>query len=195
VYAVPAALMAVWVLNVLGFAVLVVTFPIPDVRHPAIIWTAHVALGLWFVAAVRMLTLPGDLWGTTTPAYALASGAWFLGALAFVFHVFVAFELAHGWSHATAAGHVERASGFGMGLYVSYLFTLVWVADAAWLTGWSRSYERRPKWVRWAVHGFLAFVTFNATVVYAVTPMRWVWLGLFMVLVAVLVRRRTAEIS
>jgi hypothetical protein len=140
--------MAVWGVNVVGLVGLVVlaSFPIPDVRHPAILWTAHVALGVWFAAAVRMLTLSPRLWGTTAPAYALASGLWFLGAWAFLLHVVIAFTFGHGWSHAAAYEHVERASGFGEGLYVSYLFTLVWAADAAWLTMWSRSYEPTPRW-------------------------------------------------
>src|SRR5262245_4941150 len=45
-------------------------------------------------------------------------------------HIAVAFHLAHAWSQQAAFDHVERASGFGAGLYVNYLFAAVWVADA-----------------------------------------------------------------
>ena len=81
-------------------------------------------------------------------------------------HIAVAFHLAHAWSHEAALAHVEAASRFGAGLYVNYLFAAVWLADAVWMWVGFGSYLRRPGWVNRGVHGFLAFVVFNAAVVF-----------------------------
>ena len=55
----------------------------------------------------------------------------------------------------------------GGGLYFNYAFTVIWVADEFW---WWRSgldgYRGRPHWVTVAVHSFLGFMFFNATVVF-----------------------------
>jgi hypothetical protein len=92
-------------------------------------------------------------------------------------HIAAAFHVAHGWSHAAAYEHTERTAGVGEGIFVNYLVGLVWGADAVWFAGNPVSYARRPRWIGWAVHGLLAFVTFNATVVYGTGLARW--LGAF----------------
>jgi hypothetical protein len=99
----------------------------------------------------------------------------------FAVHAAAAFHLGHGWSHEAAVRHVE-ASGVGVGIWVNYLFALAWGIDAAWLAGWPGVYGRRPRWVGWALHGFLAFVTFSATVVYGDGAARWLGVGAFAVL-------------
>jgi hypothetical protein len=85
----------------------------------------------------------------------------------------------HHWSHADAVEHTEAVSGFGRGIYVSHLFTLVWTADV--LSWWLQSARRalRPSWIDWLLHGFMAFVIFNATVIYETGPIRWAGLTLF----------------
>lgn len=77
----------------------------------------------------------------------------------------------HGWSHAAAYRHTAEAGGFGAGVYVNYLFAAVWLADAAWMWAAPTAYRHRPRWVGVAVHGFLAFIVFNATVVFGTTPL------------------------
>ena len=122
--------------------------------------TARVAVALWALAAGLILT-------RRRPT---GRAAWACGAAAHLIHVGVAFDYAHGWSHGSAFRHVEAASGFGPGIYVSYLFTLAWAADAAWWLAWPARYDRRPSWLDRTVHGFVAFVVFNGTVVYETGP-------------------------
>jgi hypothetical protein len=74
-----------------------------------------------------------------------------------------AFEIHHDWSHAAAIQstleRTESTTGFrtGAGLYVNYLFTLVWVSDAVywWLAGVKR-YRDRPAWMMLTLHGILS---------------------------------------
>lgn len=81
-------------------------------------------------------------------------------------HIAVAYHVAHGWSQQAALEHVERASGFGEGLYVNYLFAAVWILDATWACVSFESYVCRPRWLNWSIHGFMAFIVFNAAVVF-----------------------------
>jgi hypothetical protein len=130
-------------------------------RHPAIAETAFTTFVLWWLAALLALSGRGSLLGAREARIASACG-WAVLLL----HLAVAFHLAHAWSHAAAVEHVERASGFGAGLYVNYLFAAVWFADAVWAWASFESYLRRPRWVSWSVHAFLTFVMFNAAVVF-----------------------------
>ena len=91
---------------------------------------------------------------------------WTLGWLAYLVHVALAFGLAFGWSHAAAVEHTRERSGVGEGIYASHLFTRVWTIDVCWLWLASASHTTRPKWITLTIHGFMAFMVFNGTVVY-----------------------------
>jgi hypothetical protein len=117
--------------------------------------TIYVSLAYWAVALALMLD--------RNPS---ARIAWALACCAYLVHVAMAFEWAHHWSHAAAFQHVKDASGFGEGIFVSYLFTLVWCGDALWWWIAPASRETRPRWVEWLLHGFMVFIIFNATVVF-----------------------------
>jgi hypothetical protein len=54
---------------------------------------------------------------------------------------------------------------------VNYLFAAVWLADVLWMWVAPNSYRHRPRWVGFAVHSFLAFIVFNAAVVFATDPL------------------------
>jgi hypothetical protein len=118
--------------------------------------SARVAVLFWALAAGFLLLR----WRQ------LARPAWTWGCVAFLAHVAIAFDRVHGWSHAAAVRHVEEVSGFGPGVFVSYAFTLLWVVDATWWEFAPRSYDRRPTGLDWGIHGCMAFVVFNGTVVY-----------------------------
>jgi hypothetical protein len=134
--------------------------PSPRADHPAVRHSALLAVLLWgFASALMLRKRP-------------AGAAWLCAWLVFVVHVAAAFHMAHGWSHDAAFRHTAATAGVGEGLYVNYLFVAVWGADAVWLATWPRSHAARPRWVGWAVHGFLAFIVFNATVVFGSTAAR-----------------------
>ena len=148
--------------------------PKPNLRHPAIIDSAYFAFALWAGAVLLQLQTTKGEWVAGSSAFRVARAAWVAGCAVFLVHLGLAFHLAHGWSHANAYEHVERSSGFGPGIFVSYFFTLVWVTDATvWLIAPAR-YSRRPMWLALALHGFMVFITINATVIYGHSPLRWV---------------------
>jgi hypothetical protein len=97
---------------------------------------------------------------------------WTAGCAAYLAHVWAVFEFFHGWSHAHALAHVlavtRQKTGLasGAGLWVNHAFTAVWLADTVWWSVSSATYVARPAWVSRLVHGFLAFVVFNATAVF-----------------------------
>ncbi len=114
----------------------------------------------WAAGSAALMLAPRSL-GTRV--------GWLAGWLVLCGHVLIAFSVAHGWSHAAAFDHAERMAGVGAGVYVNEVFLVVWGLDAAWLLVAPTRYAVRPRWVGRAVHGFLAFILANATVVYG-TP-------------------------
>jgi hypothetical protein len=152
--------------------------------------TIDLALLFYGLAVVLMLRLDVRGWRAATPTGRVARLCWSLGCLVYLVHVALAFEHYHGWSHEAALRHVESISGFGPGLFVSYLFTLAWVGDV--VCWWLRParYAGRPTWIGCSLHAFLAFVVFNGSVVYATGPIRWAGAALFAVLALCLWRRR-----
>jgi hypothetical protein len=141
--------------------------------------TARVAVLFWWLAAALLL-LEQRL---------LARWTWTLACAAYLGHVATAFDKVHGWSHAAAVRHVEAVSGFGPGLFVSYAFSLLWVADVAWWWIDRPGYDHRPAWLDRLVHGFMAFVVFNGTVVYESGFIRWAAAVLFVALGVLAIRR------
>src|SRR5262245_23715451 len=156
-----------------------VVLPYDDPRDVVTRQTARVAVLFWWLAAALLL-LEQRL---------LARWTWTLACAAYLGHVATAFDKVHGWSHAAAVRHVEAMSGFGSGLFVSYAFSVLWVADVAWWWVDRPGYDRRLVWLDWLVHLFMAVVVFNGTVVYESGFIRWAGAVLFVALGALTVRR------
>lgn len=132
-------------------------------------WTVQTARAAMVVYAVA-------LWfriGMRTREVAIARTAWTIGLIVFVVHVAVAFDVYHQWSHADAFERTHQQSGFGEGIFVSYLFTLVWAGDVFWWWIRPASYVGRSTWISTTVHWFLAFIAINGTIVFAGGPVRW----------------------
>jgi hypothetical protein len=135
--------------------------------------TVRLALLYYAAAAALMLLLRPDDWTAGTPRGALARSLWTLAALAFLVHVGMAFHYVHHWSHTEAVQHTAAVSGVGEGIYLSYLFTLLWIADVLFWWVCPGRYAGRSPWVDWTVHGFMVFMIFNGTVVFETGPIRW----------------------
>lgn len=135
-----------------------------DPAHPAIRGSAILVVLLW-------------PWGAMLPFGGrfthLLRWCHILGCLLCILHITVAFHLGHGWSHAAAYEHTQQAGGFGWGIYANYAFVLLWLADVLWSWVALGSYLKRPAWLTWLVIGFMGFIVFNAAVVFAHDPMRW----------------------
>jgi hypothetical protein len=160
-----------------------------DPGHDLTRGTVDLALLFYGAAAVLMLRLDAPGWRAQTRIGKVARRCWSLAWLVYLVHVALAFHFYHAWSHTEAVRHVERESGFGPGIFVSYLFTLAWTADAAWWALGPAGYAGRPAWIGWSLHAFLAFVIFNGSVVYASGPVRWAGITLFVILAVCLWRR------
>ncbi len=140
--------------------------------------TVRLALAFYAAAAGLMLRLRPAEWDGSGRG-GLARWCWTLAWAAYVIHVGTAFHYYHGWSHADAVRHTREVSGFGPGIYVSHLFTLLWSLDVAWWWLRPRAYAARPPWTGRALHAFMAFIIFNGTVVYEQGPIRWAGLAMF----------------
>jgi hypothetical protein len=141
--------------------------------------TVRLALLYYAAALTLMMRLRPPEWLARSGRGRLARRCWTLAWAAFVTHLGMAFHHYHHWSHADAVRHTRDVSGFGEGVYVSYLFALAWTADvAAWWVCpvW---YARRSPWIGRALYGFMLFVVFNATVVFETGFIRWAGVALF----------------
>jgi len=97
---------------------------------------------------------------------------WTLGAAAFLVHVVSSFHVFYDWSHTVAVAETARqvyeltGFEFGTGLYLNYVFTLIWVVDSAWWWRNATGYRRRSWRGVLFTHGFFLFMIFNATVIF-----------------------------
>lgn len=121
---------------------------------------------------------------------------WSLGCVLYVVHVVCAFAFAHDWSHQTAfdytAIETQRIAGVrrGEGIWVNYLFTVVWIADAIRLAIAHRRRLQTSRKVDWAVHVFFGFIVFNATVIFGPPIYRWASIVVMVVFAVMLTQRK-----
>ena len=112
-----------------------------------VVWLARAAVAL-YVAAYLYRSRARALWTS--------------GFAVYLVHVACAFQFVYGWSHESALRETARQTRelFGVdtasGLYLNYLFTLVWFVDCVL---WP-SYRGRA-----VARAFLAFMVVNASVV------------------------------
>jgi len=154
------------------------------------LWSIRISAAT-YVASLSLLLGPRN--ERFRKAYRIA---WTAGCILYLAHVCGAFQFFHAWSHLAAYRQTARQTRelFGMewggGLYFNYLFSLFWVADVLW--SWSNfdAYQNRPRWVGATIHSFLAFMFFNATIIFASGFTRWFGICATMEL-AILIWRRT----
>ena len=135
-------------------------------------WSARLAFLLYAVAVAA--------WLVRKPRAARL--AWTSGFLLYLAHVTAAFHFRHHWSHSAAYEETARQTAAlfgvhsGVGLYANYVFTAIWALDVIWMWWSPDTYRRRPRWIAVAIHGFIAFMFFNATVVFVTGSVRWLGL-------------------
>jgi hypothetical protein len=111
-----------------------------------------------------------------------------------VIHIAIAMGAVHGWSHAAAAASTAAQTDaiyglrWGGGMYVNYLFVLVWTVDASVAHARPRRWSTSPA-ARWSIRIFYAIVIANAAVVFARASMRVA--GLVLLVMLVLAWRKT----
>ena len=142
----------------------------------ASLWAIRVAM------VIMVAVLAAELRGAK-PTTRLIAWLWLLGALFALAHSVSALTTFHHGSQAAAlestAAQTEQLLGirFGAGLYINYLFVVVWLADAAFrLLGRSR-YAWLPSWYRPMVIGFLVFIAINGAIVFQSGWIRIIGIG------------------
>lgn len=152
-------------------------------------WTARAAvacyLARWLAAARQMTAVPS----------LVECMLWTSGCLLLCVHMLLAFHVVHDWSWDHALQHTaERTADvtglrWGGGLYINFAFAALWTADCVLLWSAYRRQTARRRSGTWTTHALLAFIVFNATVVFG--PAGWWWV-LAAFLLALLMARVSA---
>jgi len=144
--------------------------------------SAWLALTLW-VAAELARAIHRDREPNLAAWWLKAvGGAFFLGHVASAFHHF------YGWSHAAAFADTARQtrefSGWdsGAGLYLNYLFAMVWVAEVIRTRPRTDGNATRSGVITRAVRVFFLFMIFNGAFVFVRGNLRWFGLLLCVIL-------------
>jgi hypothetical protein len=142
-------------------------------------WTVRLSLAYWTIAVSTFL-LGGTAYQARLGGWPrFGRWCWSFAWASYLIHLAVAFHFYHHWSHHHALEHTREVSGSGEGIFVSHLFTIVWTLDVLWWWAAPGMYMRRPVWVGLLLHGFMAFIIFNGTVVYETGMIRWAGLAMF----------------
>lgn len=149
-------------------------------------WSVRLAVALYVAAIFTLMA------GRGRPSWdRRARWFWTAGLAVFLVHVGCAFHYFHGWSHAAAWRDTARQTAeltgwdWGGGLWFNYVFAALWACDVLWWwLGGLRDYRNRSAWIAWPIHAFLAFIAFNATVVFESGPLRWAGIAATVVLLA-----------
>ncbi len=144
--------------------------------------TIRLSLAWYAAALVSMLRLEQPGWNGQSAGGSIARWCWTWSVIAYLVHLAMAFHYFHDWSHAHAFEHTRQTSGFGEGIFLSYLFTLLWISDAMWWWLWPDGYAQRPSLVGYSLHVFMLFIVFNGMVVFASGAIRWAGLLMYVVL-------------
>jgi hypothetical protein len=148
-------------------------------------WTVWLAVAAYSVRVALSLAGKAD----DERGERVARWIWTTGCVLVWAHVACAFEFVHHWSHESAYSHTARETAgkigiaWGGGIFFNYLFMLLWAGDVLWWWRQPASYRRRPLLIAVALHAYLAFILFNATVVFKDGWVRYVGLGITLGLV------------
>jgi hypothetical protein len=151
--------------------------------------TIQLALAAYFVA----LALPKQS--------TFAKWLWTVGCMLTWLHIAAAMIYVHHGSHVQAVEQTARRTEalfgwrFGGGVYFNYVFAVLWTADAFWWWLAPQSYEHRPRWVAWTIHGYLLFIVINGAIVFASGPTRWLSLAALAIVAGILIRRYLSRAS
>jgi hypothetical protein len=175
-------MVASWLVLLAGVIALPYATQSPTLGDDLIRFTIRLALVYYVLAASLMLRLPAGDWRASAGRGRLARWCWTLAWAAYLVHLGMAFHHYHSWSHAAAVEHTRQVSGVGAGIYASHLFTLVWTMDVLFWWLQPARYATRSPWIDRMLHGFMAFIIFNGTIVYENGPIRWFGILMFSVL-------------
>jgi hypothetical protein len=129
-------------------------------------WTIRLALACLAGALAR-----GSGTQAQSRRWRLHRAVWTAGCVLAWLHVAAALHYFHGWSYAHAAAETSRRTAEAIGrswggeIWFNFAFIGLWAADAAWR--WLRpDWSERLAVPSAAIHVYLFFIAFNATVVF-----------------------------
>lgn len=122
-----------------------------------------------------LLFVAGE-WGKGSPSRATYPWTWRIHAAGvglLTLHILIGLGHVHGWDPGRAMADTARQTleiygvAVGAGVYVNFLFVLVWAIDTgSWRASPGRA-ELRPAALRWSLRAFYFLILFNGTVVFA----------------------------
>jgi hypothetical protein len=136
--------------------------------------TIWLSLAAYIAALWLMLRLDTPGWSAESRAGRTARSLWTLGCLFAAAHFAAAFHFVHEWSHSRAVEQTRIESGFGAGVFFNYLYLAVWLADVLWWHLLPAHYATRRRLIDGILHGYLAFIALNASVVFETGAIRWI---------------------
>jgi hypothetical protein len=153
-------------------------------------WTIRLALAVYVaVLVLRIRAKTASAERASTPANPCLTDParrdlrlrwlWTLGCLLLWAHVASAFAFYHHWSHDDAYMRTARETAdtvgidWGGGIYFNYLFMLLWTFDVAWWWTLPAAHQNRSRMYSVFLDAYLAFIAFNATVVFGNGAVRY----------------------
>lgn len=149
---------------------------------PLTIWTALAAYAAGEAGRVRPCGARSEGWARTI---------WSIGAALYLAHVVVAFDRAYAWSHGAAYAHTAARTrtlfgvDWGGGIWVNYLFTALWTAEAMWWWWSPEGYRGRARPVEYAVRATFLFMIVNGAVVFVSGASRYAGAAIVTVVCAI----------
>ena len=134
-----------------------------------------IACGLWFLGSVSRVVSNSQQIANLESAY---RWAWFWAGIFTWVHVFASYGLVHGWSHAAVLKHTGDESYAVIGLRVPWgvYANFIFAGMLSGYSGWMLLRKGRVKGLDSVIYFFLAFIVFNALVIFKTGLIRWIGL-------------------
>jgi len=152
------------------------------------VWTIRISLLLFAASILIRLSSPNRR--------PVGRNLWTIGLLWLFVHIGCAFHFYHEWSHRAALDHTAQQTAeqigwsFAGGLYFNYVFASLWGFDVLWWWCKPETYLRRSFALNVGIYGFLLFIVFQATVVFASGLTRWTAALVFALMGLLFIRSR-----
>ena len=113
----------------------------------------------------------------------LARAMWTFGVALALLHIVLAFHFVYQWNHEAAVAETvkQAADRFGQGwrggIYVNYVFVILWSADVCWWWISPASHASRSLWIEVARFSAFTFMFVNGAIIFAAGAGRMVGIG------------------
>ena len=167
-------------------------FPEDSLEMTGTVWTARLMAGLWCLFWITRI----DSRKTELKSIPLRT-LWTAAGVALAVHSAWAFFVIHRGSQSEAWKHTARRTqevtgwNWGGGIVINEVLVVWWLLDAGLLWRTPIPQQLQSRVYRLMLHCVLAFLMFNATVVFGPSSYRWSGLGFVGILAALAKLRRT----